>query len=402
MSSNTSIQRRNSIGVLCFDLSPSSFSVLTPLVKLKALFAITAYPLFGPVPESQFEFEYRASSKKPRTIFFNNSRGTSPENQISTLGLKIAWEIVNGSDVIVLLGVQALPALLTASLARLRRKPLIVVSQTMGPLAERNRPLLLRLLKAFVLRTARRHVAQTPKTVETLKAVYRVPDENITVIGYDGGAKQFLPVISNVDRDARVVLRKAMALPSEATIVLFCGTLIDLKGVDVLIRAIARRRTVDPQCFLLVVGRNGDRFGSLAGLTRLAYSLGLASGVLFLGELSWEDLARVYAASDVFVLPTRKDTWGKVLVEAGLAGLPLVTTEVCGGAGHLVQDGVNGFVVPVDDVGALTAALSKLADPGRRKAFGQASRAIMSGYLASFREEDLFREVLERCLGTAA
>ncbi len=394
--------RKARVGALCYDLSPSSLSILTPMAKLKARFAIKAYPLFGPNPEGPFEFDYRASSKKPRTIFVNNSRGTSPENQISTLGLRIAWEMVKGSDIVVLLGIQGFPALLTAALSRLSRKPLIVVSQTMGPVPERNRPLLLRRLKALVLKAARHHVAQTPKTVETLKAVYRVPDENITVIGYDGGAKQFLPFISNVDRGARPALRKALGLPPGAMIVLFCGTLIDLKGVDVLIRAMARLRDADPECFLLIAGRDGDRFGSLAGLTRLADSLGLASVVRFLGELPWEELAGIYVAADVFVLPTRKDTWGKVLVEAGLAGLPLVTTEVCGGAGSLVRDGVNGYVVPVDNISALTAALSRLADPGRRTSYGQASLAIMSEYLGSSNDEDLFRKVLELCLETGA
>ncbi|HPW18467.1 MAG TPA: glycosyltransferase family 4 protein [Candidatus Aminicenantes bacterium] len=304
-----------------------------------------------------------------------------------------------GSDAIVLLGIQGFPALLTAALARLKRKPLIVVSQTMGPLPEMNRPLFLRRLKALVLKAASQHIAQTPKTVETLKAVYQVKDENITVIAYDGGAKQFHRVISNMDRGARLQVRAALAFPSGARIILYCGTLINLKGVDVLIKAMAQLRSADPKCFLLIAGRDGDRYGSLTSLRCLADSLGLASGVRFLGDLPWEELARIYVAADVFVLPTRKDTWGKVLVEAGLAGLPLVTTQVCGGAGSLVQDGVNGYVVPVDDVGALGEALLKLTDPLRRRAFGNASRAIMADYLREINEEVLFRVVLERCLG---
>lgn len=400
MPSVSSRPQRARVGVLCYDLSPSSLSILTTMAKLNGHFAIKAYPLFGPVPEGPFEFEYRASSKKPRTIFFNNTRGTSPENQISTLGFRIAWQIVSESDAVILLGIQGFPALLAAGLASLSRKPLIVVSQTMGPAPETNRPWPLRRIKALALKAATHHIAQTPKTVETLKAVYRVPEEKITYIGYDGGAKQFRRIISAVSPDEPRALRREMALPPEAKIILFCGTLIYLKGIDILIKAIARIQAHDQESFLLIAGRDGDRHGALGELKRLSVSLGVASKVKFLGELPWDRLARVYASSDIFVLPTRKDTWGKVLVEAGLAGLPVVTTEICGGAGHLVQDGINGYVIPVDDVDALAEALTKLGDPGLRKAFGEASLTIMSKYLDSFHEEDLFREVLERCLGS--
>ena len=77
------------------------------------------------------------------------------------------------------------------------------------------------------------------------------------------------------------------------------------------------------------------------------------------------------------LLPTHKDCFPKVLVEAGLAGKPLVTTSACGSAGLIVQDGVNGFVIEPGDVPQLAAAMTKLFDPALRARMGASSREIV-------------------------
>jgi glycosyltransferase involved in cell wall biosynthesis len=72
-------------------------------------------------------------------------------------------------------------------------------------------------------------------------------------------------------------------------------------------------------------------------------------------------LLRAYTEADIFVLPTRGDCTPVVLGEALAAGLPVVTTAV-GSNAETVTDGLDGRIVPVDDAGALTAALSSLVD----------------------------------------
>jgi glycosyltransferase involved in cell wall biosynthesis len=73
-------------------------------------------------------------------------------------------------------------------------------------------------------------------------------------------------------------------------------------------------------------------------------------------------LARWYAAADVFVLPSRSETWGMVLNEAAEAGLALVASEAAGAAHDLIQPGINGYLVPPDDPDALAAALRRVGE----------------------------------------
>ena len=77
------------------------------------------------------------------------------------------------------------------------------------------------------------------------------------------------------------------------------------------------------------------------------------------------------------LLPTHKDCFPKVLVEAGLAGKPMVTTSACGSAGLIVQDGLNGFVIEPGDVSQLAAAMTKLFDPVLRAGMGARSKEIV-------------------------
>ena len=60
-----------------------------------------------------------------------------------------------------------------------------------------------------------------------------------------------------------------------------------------------------------------------------------------------------YRASDVFVLPTRGDVWGLVVVEAMSCGLPVITTNKCIAGLELVEQGINGYIYPVDNIAAL-------------------------------------------------
>ena len=79
------------------------------------------------------------------------------------------------------------------------------------------------------------------------------------------------------------------------------------------------------------------------------------------------------------MLPSRSEPWGMVLNEAATAGLPLVATDGVGAAHELIEDGVNGFRVPVGDERALAEALRRLADDAAfRTAAGARSRELVA------------------------
>ena len=97
----------------------------------------------------------------------------------------------------------------------------------------------------------------------------------------------------------------------------------------------------------------------------------------FLGFVPQDELAVVYASSDILVFPSSTDTSGLVVLEAQAAGLPVIVTDRGGPAEH-VMPGETGLVVPGDDRAALAGAIrTLLSDEGRRHAMGHAAREHM-------------------------
>jgi glycosyltransferase involved in cell wall biosynthesis len=139
------------------------------------------------------------------------------------------------------------------------------------------------------------------------------------------------------------------------------------KGIDVLLEA-----TAGLPLEVVVAGAGPEE-------TRLRRQ---ADGnVTFLGNVERDALPALYADADIAVVPSRSDTWGMALNEAALAGLPLVSTTAPGAAYELVEEGVNGFLVPPDDPAAMRRAIERLVEDERfRRAAGARSREIASRF----------------------
>ncbi|HEY7530276.1 MAG TPA: glycosyltransferase family 4 protein [Gemmatimonadota bacterium] len=170
--------------------------------------------------------------------------------------------------------------------------------------------------------------------------------------------------------------------------VLFVGRLVRRKGVDGLIRAAA----ASPRPYRVTVVGFGPEGPALRAL---AADLGVSERVEFTGRVGDDELARRYAAADLFVLPAtldeRGDTegLGVVLLEALAHGVPVVAAAV-GGIPDVVEDGVTGLLVARDDPPALDAAIRRLLDDralaGRLAAAGRARVAERFGVEAVARE----------------
>lgn len=159
---------------------------------------------------------------------------------------------------------------------------------------------------------------------------------------------------------------------SESTSVrlLYCGQLIERKGVGDLLGAFLSLADELPQLTLRFVG-DGPLKESLSAQVPDR----LASRVDFAGFQPVEKLPEFFAAADVFVLPSRHDGWGVVVNQALGAGLPIICTDAVGAAHDLVTDDGNGYVVPVRDRQALAEAIRRVAvDAGLRARFAEHSR----------------------------
>jgi glycosyltransferase involved in cell wall biosynthesis len=183
--------------------------------------------------------------------------------------------------------------------------------------------------------------------------------------GFAPGRAHYIPTFAPA-QSAAATSRASLSTPEGAPLLLALGRLHVKKGFDVLLRALATVR----DAWLWIAGE-----GPLRGdLTALAASLGVASRVRFLG---WRtDREALLAACDVCVMPSRYEPFGTVMIEAWAAARPLIAAAAAGPKG-LVRDGVDGLLVPIDDVAALARAIDRvLRDAKLAAALAAAGHAV--------------------------
>ncbi|HZY18412.1 MAG TPA: glycosyltransferase [Ramlibacter sp.] len=179
-------------------------------------------------------------------------------------------------------------------------------------------------------------------------------------------------------------LRASLGLAEGDTLFLFCGRFERQKGVDVLLQAAAR--LVPPARFVLVLCGTGEL---QARLEQQARSLGIADRVVWAG---WQaDVRPYYAAADVFVMPSRWETFGLVFLEAMNYGLPILSTRTQA-VPEVVEDGVCGLLSPSEDAVQLAANMQTLAARADlRRQLGANGRQRL---LRSFSYDDFLRSHL--------
>jgi len=154
---------------------------------------------------------------------------------------------------------------------------------------------------------------------------------------------------------------REVTLPDGARVLLCVGRLAEQKGVDVAIEALRRIREREPAAVLVVLGEGPERprLETLAG-----------DGVYLPGRVG--DVAAWYRRAELLVHPVRWEGFGLALLEAMLAGKPVVATRISS-APEIVADGETGLLVAPDGPAAFAeAALALLADPTRAAALGAA------------------------------
>lgn len=162
-------------------------------------------------------------------------------------------------------------------------------------------------------------------------------------------------------------LRQELSLAQNDIVVGCVAVMRTQKGHRELIDAMQPLIKERPNVHLVLVGGGSPVFEEVQAYVA---EKGLGKRVHMLGAR--RDVPNLLAGFDIFALATRKEASGTVFVEAGAAGLPVVGTDV-DGVPEMMQAGVSGLLVPLDDVAALTAALKRLIDdPDLRKQMGQA------------------------------
>lgn len=169
--------------------------------------------------------------------------------------------------------------------------------------------------------------------------------------------------------------RQRLGLP--ARFILYVGRLVPEKGVFDLLEAYAKLESDLRAKVGLVFAGDGVSRGELVERSRQ-----ISPGVVcFPGFAHREDLAVLYSLAEALILPTHSDTWGLVVNEAMVCGLPVIVTSVAGCAPDLVEDGWNGWVVPPHDPDRLMAAIRLLVEqPETRRQMSANSRERIRQY----------------------
>lgn len=202
-----------------------------------------------------------------------------------------------------------------------------------------------------------------------------VPADSVTVLGnLTVDVEDYADLVAAHRQDRALSLTRIGLDPSLPT-VLTVGQLVERKNLGVLVEAVKALNDMPevPPFQVAVLGGGPER----ESLRALAVG---APNFILCGELPWEDLARVYAAADVYVHPARLDQWPQAVNEAAMAGLPIVVSHQSGVRGY-IEHGVSGLVFDADCPDRLADELhSLLVDPALRARLGAAGTAAARRY----------------------
>jgi D-inositol-3-phosphate glycosyltransferase len=168
-------------------------------------------------------------------------------------------------------------------------------------------------------------------------------------------------------------------------VLLFVGRPAPVKGLEVLLQALARLKAdglARADVRLVIVGgdRDEERDDERARLRALADTLGVGSWVDFKGPQLQSTLPDYYRAADLCLVPSHHETFGMAALEAMACGATVVASRV-GGLATTIQHGITGVLVPPRDDAALAAAIaSLLADAPRRRSLGRHATRWAQGY----------------------
>lgn len=227
-----------------------------------------------------------------------------------------------------------------------------------------------------VLRLADRIVAATPAELAQLQWLYQADVSKVVVIPPGVDISHFYPIPGDEAKEF-------IGIPPCDRMLLYVGRIEPLKGVDTLIEALSIIQQADV-CLTVIGGDSSAYPGAedkeMARLQALREQHGLKELVAFLGQRSQDTLPYYYSAADAVVVPSHYESFGMVALEAMACGTPVVASQV-GGLAFLVQDGVTGYTVPVDEPKTMADRLAELINNSDlRKQMGENAARVAREY----------------------
>lgn len=248
-----------------------------------------------------------------------------------------------------------------------------------------------------IIAEADRVIAECPQDEEDMIRLYDADPERTTIIPCGFDPEELWPIGKPVARDA-------LGLDPEERVILQLGRMVPRKGVETVVRGLARlRQDHGISARLLIVGGESDEpdpaiTPEIGRLRAIANELGLKDEVVFAGRRGRDVLKYYYSAADIFVTTPWYEPFGITPVEAMACGTPVVGSNV-GGIKFTVRDGETGYLVPPNDPEALAERIAHLyQNPKLLSVFGRQSirRAndLFTWQRVTGAVADLYEEVL--------
>lgn len=210
-------------------------------------------------------------------------------------------------------------------------------------------------IEQMIVKDADSIIAECPEDKNDLMTFYDADPAKITIIPCGFSDKEFSPV-------NKALARRRIGVNEEDKIILQLGRMVPRKGIDNVIRALAK--LADKEVKLLVVG--GDYEGKclrptaeMQRLLNIAKEEGVADRVIFTGRKGRRELKYYYAAADIFITTPWYEPFGITPLEAMACGTPVIGADV-GGIKYSVKDGVTGFLIPSKNPQALSEKIELL------------------------------------------
>lgn len=224
------------------------------------------------------------------------------------------------------------------------------------------------LLERITLAFSHHNFSQNPEDIPVAIAERISAPDRLEQIGNGIAMRRFDP--DRVSPEERRRVRAELGLSDGALVVGMVARLVAEKGYEEAFRAARLLRERVPEARFVFVGGFEDKADAIAPDALARH--GIADVAQLLGHR--RDVERIYAAMDVFMLPSHREGFPRAVMEAAAMGLPCVVTDVRG-CRQCVEHEVNGLLVPLRDPAALAAAVERLLrSPADRARMGAASR----------------------------
>lgn len=202
---------------------------------------------------------------------------------------------------------------------------------------------------------------------------FGVPESKIAVIYNAIDSQRFIPGNEQI----RLQIRNQLGIRPDASCLIYVGSGFERKGLESAIRAVSKTSR-----YLFVIGKDKAE----KHYKNLANQLGCHDRIHFLGVQN--NVLPYYQAADGLILPTLYDPFPNVILEAMACGLPIITSNSCGGS-EFIEQGKNGFICDALDINALTIAINELPEQAIDSHMGELARKRVINQNASLLSQQL-------------